>query len=114
MRHVRDNYPTPDEGSEALLIPDAPDGQPTTVRSGDELNRVSDVSPQDLADGASPDQFETVDEADTFHGIFVVAISPDEDSLTLFDLRTELLFDVPEKSFTAHYGETLWHLHRSR
>jgi len=114
MRHVRDNYPTPDEGSEALLLPDAPDGQPSTVRAGDEINRVSDLSPGDLADGTSPTDHQHVDDAAKFHSLYIVSIDVDTGSLTLFDLSTELEFEVPESVFTEHYGETLWHLHRSR
>lgn len=114
MRHVRDDYPTPDDTSEALLLPDAPDGQPTTVRAGDELNRVSDLSPQDLADGSLPDDHQHVDEAAQFFSVYVVSISVDSGSLTLFDLSTELVFEVSEDVFSEHYGKTLWHLHRSR
>lgn len=122
MEHKR-TYPRPARDTDGHRITmgmgaDLPDDLNNSLLTGHYLNRVPDLAPRPLADGADPDEFPSLDEVDAYKGMYVVDITHYDDqgeeldvqdkTVTLFDLRQELEFDVPALTFIAHYGTTIW------
>ena len=113
-RYATADYPEPQDVRGTGLRPERGASQPaelaSTVYPGQYLTRVDSVTAGDLARGASPDEFPTVDDARSFVAMYVLELPPepvvDDEPVEDEERDTERTDYGPEAELSRELADT--------